>query len=137
MISPLWLGLGVMAAAAVVFYARRGGRARESRVFAVGLAVAAGLYVAFALVGGAGPAWIGVEAAGFAAFALLAWAGHRWSGWILAAGWILHVAWDVGLHLVTARPFVGTWYPNLCITFDLAVAGYVAWRSAFLPTPRS
>ena len=48
---------------------------------------------------------------------------------LVSAGWALHVAWDVGLHLVEVRAFVGTWYPNACITFDLIVAGYLLWRA--------
>ena len=38
----------------------------------------------------------------------------------------MHAAWDVGLHLLGGgTAFAPTWYPLLCLSFDLLVAGYI------------
>lgn len=102
----------------------------EVRVLAVGLAVAALIYVGFAAAGAAQGRWVLVESAGLAAFAVLAWLGVRRSPMWVVAGWLLHVAWDVGLHRAGQTPFVPSWYPPLCVGFDLVVALWatVRWR---------
>lgn len=129
MLSVLWLALGLFLGVAFVRFARRKGSEGELFVFAVGLVVAALIYVGFAIVGGE-PRWMVVEAAGAVLFGLLALAGLRVWSLLVAIGWVAHVAWDVGLHLVTPRSFVGAWYPTLCVSFDLVVAGYVVWSVA-------
>jgi len=77
-----------------VLAAKRGG-ARERRLLALGLVVAALIYVGLALR--ADSRWLAVEAIGVVMFGGLAWLGRRAEGW-LALGWAAHVAWDVGLH---------------------------------------
>lgn len=122
-------GLGVLA--------RRRGPHRERRILAVALVVAALVYVVFAAARGAAAQWLVVEAGGVPLFAAFAWAGLRRSPLWLAAGWALHVAWDVGLHSAVATPFVPSWYPPLCVGFDLIVALWIAirWRELTgLPT---
>lgn len=111
----------------MVLIARRLPPAGELRVFAIGLVVAASVYIAFALLSGE---WLGIEAGGVVLFAAIAWLGRRAAGW-LALGWATHVAWDVWLHLDRAQPVVGAWYPMACVGFDLIVAGYLL--SAALP----
>jgi hypothetical protein len=121
MLEPILAGalLGALFATA----ARRLGGDGELRVFALGLAVAALIYVGLALPGAAGR-WLVVETAGVAIFGGIAWLGLRRPGW-LALGWTAHVVWDVALHLERAQPVVGAWYPLACIGFDLIVAGYL------------
>ena len=121
-------GLGVLA--------RRQGPRGEARVLAAGLAVAAAVYVAFALAGGARGTSLALQAAGLAGFGGVALLGVRHSPWWLAAGWAVHAAWDIGLPSATAPPFVPAWYPPLCVGFDLAVAVWIAARAAALRTPR-
>jgi hypothetical protein len=96
----------------------------EVRLLAVGLMVAALIYVAFALAGAHGR-WLALEAVGLALFSGVAWLGLRVSLWWLALGWVAHVGWDVGLHLDRTQPVVGAWYPLACVGFDLVVAGYL------------
>lgn len=97
-------------------------------VLALGLLVAALLYVAFALIEGE-TVWLLVEAVGVAAYGSLAWLGLRRSALWLAAGWALHPAWDVGLHLVGEGAAVAPeWYATACISFDLLIAGYMVTR---------
>ena len=45
---------------------------------------------------------------------------------MLAAGWALHIAWDMTLHLRGAgAEYTPTWYPWACLSFDLVIAGAV------------
>lgn len=99
-------------------------RPGEVRLLALGLVVAALVYVAFALSRADGR-WLALEAIGLALFAGLAWLGLRVSLWWLALGWVVHVGWDVGLHLDRTQPLVGPWYPLACVGFDLVVAGFL------------
>ncbi|QXD15116.1 hypothetical protein GQ464_017185 [Rhodocaloribacter litoris] len=138
------LALGMVLALFTLRTVRRYGQRRERRFFAVALGVAAFLYVVFAMRGG-GPSWIGIETAGLVAFGLLAWRGAsprrepaRGACW-LAAGWLLHVGWDVGLHATGATPFVPPFYPMLCVAYDLIVAAYLLTRRRAwaVPAPAS
>jgi hypothetical protein len=97
--------------------------AGELRLLALGLLVAALIYVGLALPS-ADWRWLGLEATGVIVFGGLAWLGRRAAGW-LALGWMTHVGWDVGLHLDRPQPVVGAWYPLSCIGFDLIVAGFL------------
>ena len=131
MLLPVLLG-AVLGALFVTFARAR--KAAELRVLALGLIVAALIYVGLALAG-KGREWLMIELLGVALFGCLAWLGLRASRWLLAAGWGAHVAWDVGLHLDRAHAVVGAWYPLLCVGFDLVVAGFVI--SAALEPMRS
>jgi Family of unknown function (DUF6010) len=121
MLEPILAGalLGALFAVA----ARRLGGDGELRAFALGLGVAALIYVGLVLPTASGR-WLIVEMAGVAIFGGIAWLGVRRPAW-LALGWTAHVAWDVVLHLERAQPVVGAWYPLACIGFDLVVAGFL------------
>ena len=109
-----------------VTVARRRPHVGERLVLAWGLVVAAALYVVFA-IRTASLQWIGLELLGLAVFSAIAAAGAwRWSS-LLVVGWVTHVAWDVLLH-GAATPFVPSWYPPLCVGFDLVVAGAIIQR---------
>lgn len=113
---------GVLLAGALAWVIRRHTLTFVLRFWAVGLAVAAGLYVAFALRAPSAPGWLMVELGGLALFTLVALVALRTAPWLLAVGWMAHIAWDVGLHGTPAAPHVPAWYPPLCIGFDLMVA---------------
>jgi hypothetical protein len=121
MLLPILFGAVLGALFAIFARARK---AAEVRVLALGLVVAALIYVGLALAG-RGREWLAIELAGVALFGGLAWLGLRASRWWLATGWVAHVGWDVGLHLDRAQAVVGAWYPLLCVGFDLVVAGFV------------
>lgn len=96
------------------------------RALAIVLFVASVMYVAFALAAGASAGQLLVEVAGLVAYGALAWLGLTRSTWWLVAGWALHPAWDVGLHLLgPAKGIAPAWYAHACLTFDLVVAGYL------------
>lgn len=114
--AALSLGLAGLARA----YPPRG----ERRVYAVGLVIAALLYVFFGVAGGAGARRIALESLGVLLYGAAAWGGLRGRLWLLAAGWAAHVAWDVALHLSGAgADYTPRWYPWLCVSFDLVMAG--------------
>ena len=129
----MWLTLqllaGAAACAAFILFARRLAPRAELRLYALGLVTAAFIYVGF-VARGASLGWLALELAGLAVFSLAAFAGLKVSHWILAAGWAVHVAWDVLLHGLPGAAFVPGWYPAVCAGFDLPLAAYVAARFA-------
>jgi hypothetical protein len=117
------LVVGILLAFGFLLWARaRPDRSR--RIYAVGLAVTALIYVVFALVGGGGARALGLEAMGVLLYGAAAWVGYRWSAAILALGWAMHVVWDVTLHFGGGGAgYTPGWYPWGCVSFDLMVAG--------------
>ena len=125
----LALGVGFALGVLLILYARSGGPAREGPVFALGLIVAAMIYVGFGLANGAPVRSLLLKSLGVIQFGLLAWLGSRRSQLWLALGWAAHVAWDLGLNAGARAPaFVPSWYPVVCTSFDLLVAGYIVAR---------
>lgn len=124
-----WGGSGVVLGGAFLRFARRGDEARERRVLAVGLLVAAAAYVVFALAY-EGAVRLLVELSGAALFAGLAYASAQrssrrsWSR-LLAVGWAAHGLWDGLLHL-SGLGYGPQWYAALCVGFDFVVAGGLA-----------
>lgn len=128
-----WFVFGLVVAAIFIVGARRLGLRGERRLLALGLVVAALVYVGFAVVW-AGGAWIVVELGGVIIFAGLAVLGLNRSPMSLAVGWGLHPVWDAGLHLMGAgAAFAPAWYVVACLSFDLLVAGYIAVRFRAVP----
>ena len=71
-----------------------------------------------------------------AVFGTLAVLGIRGSRWWLVAGWALHPLWDVVLHyFLPGRAFAPLGYVFACLSFDLLVAAYVAWRRGWDVAP--
>ena len=134
MVTVIALVLGAALALALVGLARRYPPGRERRVYAVGLVVAALVYVGFGAAGGAGASWLALEISGVLLYGAAAWAGLRGRPWLLALAWAAHVGWDVLLHLGGAgSEYTPHWYPWLCVSFDLVMAGAVlasSWRRA-------
>lgn len=122
-----WLLLGFLLGLAFVHVAGR--QAQNGRLLlAIGIVVGAWIYVALAIAGKSDIRWLTTEIMGAAIFTAIAWAGIRYSIWWLVAGWATHVVWDVGLHLIgDGSEFTGSWYPLLCVAFDLVVAIYILY----------
>lgn len=112
--------VGVVLAVGLMNAARRW-VLEEQRVYAVGLLAAALVYGVAAAM--RAPAMLPAEWLGVALFGAFAFVGlHRRA--ILAAGWALHVAWDLAFPAHHSGLVVPTWYPWPCVGFDLAIAGY-------------
>jgi hypothetical protein len=124
----LQLLTGALSCAVFIFWARRLRLERELRLYALALVVAALIYLGFAASGAANFAWLALELTGLLVFTLFALAGLKISAWILAAGWAAHAAWDLILHKLADADFVPAWYPLVCLSFDLLLAGYIAAR---------
>ena len=123
MATMLALILGTVLSLVLVRLARTYPPVGERRVYAVGLVVTALIYVIFGVVGGASARWLALESLGVVIYGVAAWAGLR--GWhsLLAAGWAIHVAWDLALHLRGAgAEYTPPWYPWSCVSFDLVIA---------------
>ena len=129
------MAAGVALAFVLVRIARRRGPVGARRPYALGLLVAALVYVVFALAGAATGPWLALELVGVVLFGAAAWVGVRRWPLVLALGWGTHVAWDVLLHINGAgAAYTPTWYPWLCVSFDLVIAGAVG-ASLWSPTP--
>ena len=117
--------VGIGLASAFLLWTREQSDAGR-RLYAVGLAVTALIYVGFALFGGAEAQLLALETFGLVLYGGAAWLGFRGSAGLLALGWAMHVVWDVGLHLQGAgAEYTPRWYPWGCVSFDLMVAGAV------------
>ncbi|MBD2569088.1 DUF6010 family protein [Anabaena lutea] len=121
-----WILFGLVGAISFITLTRIQPK-KESQILAIGLVVAAIIYIGFAIGGGANQLWIVIEVAGVGVYGLLAVLGLRYSNWWLMLGWMAHPLWDIGLHLVNqGAVFTPAWYPIACISFDLLVASYIA-----------
>jgi hypothetical protein len=96
---------------------------RQARLLAgATLAAAGGVYLGFAVADGRRSALLVQtgELLGFTALAALAI--QRDSPGLLGAGWLAHASWDA-LHYRGRGPTrVRSWYPLVCIGYDVAVA---------------
>ena len=96
------------------------------RLYAIGLAVTALIYVVFPVIGGGDARSLALEAGGLLLYGAAAWIGYRKSIALLALGWAMHSVWDVALHLQGAgAAYTPDWYPWGCVSFDLIVGGAV------------
>ena len=125
--SALQILIGAALAVPLVLWARS--RHGEDRIYALGLVVAALVYVGFVLAAGAGGAALATELVGLALFGAVAWLGWRRSALWLAAGWAAHVGWDLLLHPLTGTGYAAAGYVRACIGFDLVVAAWIALRA--------
>ena len=118
--------VGIVLSLALVGLARMYPPVRERRVYAVGLVIAALIYVVLALAGGASAQSLAFEFLGFILYGTVAWGGLHGKPWLLAMGWTAHVAWDVLFHLGGfGAEYTPDWYPWFCVSFDLVIAGAV------------
>ncbi|MDA8020256.1 MAG: hypothetical protein MPN21_22695 [Thermoanaerobaculia bacterium] len=119
--------LGAGTALILIAFVRRSGPLAERRFWALALLVAALVYVGFAALGvGTGlvvePSNVlGFEGLGVMVYGALGALGTRHPR-VLAAGWVLHVIWDLGHRHVG---WVPDWYVVACVAFDVVVASYL------------
>ncbi len=128
MYTVFWLVAGALAGAWYIWFASKGHTGRERKAYSNGLLIAAAIYLLFALIA-VDAAWLGVEALGVVAYGTFVWLGRRFSFYFVAAGWLLHPIWDVGLHLRgPGRHVAPDWYAIACVSFDVLLAIVIARR---------
>jgi hypothetical protein len=129
MLISLWLLLGLSAGMAYIRFANLRSHKTKSS-FAIGLIVAAFIYLAFALRSPNIGTWLLIELLGICIYGAMGIAGLRGSIWWLAAGWGLHPFWDLVLHYFGPGASVApSWYAVACVSFDFIVAGYIAYHA--------
>jgi hypothetical protein len=120
---------GFVMAAVFLTWARRKRPDHARRLYALGLLIAALIYVAFALAGHGSARWVALELIGVLLYGGAAWIGLRTAPLVLALGWAAHVGWDVLLHVRgDGAAYTPDWYPWFCVSFDLIVAGATLMR---------
>src|ERR1044072_2497360 len=128
MATSLRLLVGALGCVVFILIVRKLALKREMTQYAIGLVVAALIYVGFAVAFDASFSWLLLEAGGVVLFSLVALIGLRGSTWALIIGWVAHTFWDVLLHKVLNVGFVPEWYPVGCLGFDLLLAVYIIKR---------
>jgi hypothetical protein len=130
MLTVLWLVVGLLAGAFYIRFANlRPAKTKSS--FAIGLIVAACIYIAFALGASNIATWLPIEFLGVCIYGAMGFAGFRGSIWWLVVGWGLHPLWDLVLHYFGPGASVAaSWYTVACASFDFLVAGYIAYNAA-------
>jgi hypothetical protein len=133
-VSWLWIALGAAAGAIALWLnaskatAHKNFPNNEVRVWAIALVVAALIYVGFAAFNGASSDWVLIELGGVVGYGVVAWLGAtRWP-LLVGAGWLLHMLWDIVLHPGGHPGFVPSWYPPLCLGFDVLVGVALLFR---------
>ena len=124
--------LGGIAAVGVLSVYKNASDLSLRSFFAGTLTLAALIYVGFALfglvTGTASANWFLVELIGLAIYFAFAYLGFKKSAALLAVGWALHVVWDLAFHSSGTVDFVPTFYPGVCLGFDLTFAAYIFYR---------
>jgi hypothetical protein len=129
MFITLWLFIGLLAGIAYIYFANYR-PAKTKSIFAVGLIIAACIYIAFALRANNVATWLVIEFFGICIYGTMGFAGYRGSVWWLVAGWGLHPAWDLLLHYFGPGASVAPpWYALACVSFDFLLAGYIAYNA--------
>jgi hypothetical protein len=119
--------IGIVLALAVSVYATALRLDRDRAFYPTVLIVVASYYVLFAVMGGSGRAII-VESLIMGVFVLAASLGFRQSLWLVAAALAAHGVMDLFHARLVANPGVPAWWPAWCLSYDVAAAGYLAWR---------
>ena len=96
---------------------------RAQQLYAIGLFVAALIYVGFAGLNH-GIAHMGFEGAGLLIFGVLSAMGARRLPLLLGLGWLAHGGWDFW-HAAHHSHYVPSWWPAFCVGYDWVVGVYI------------
>jgi len=119
--------IGLVLALAVSVYATTLRLDRDRAFYPVVLVVVASYYILFAAMGGSGRTII-VESLIAGVFVVAASVGFRRSLWLVTAGLAAHGVQDFFHARLVTNPGVPAWWPAFCGAYDVAAAGYLAWR---------
>ena len=119
--------IGIVLALVVSVYASSLRLDRDRAFYPTVLIVIASYYVLFAVMGGSGRAIV-VESLVMGVFVVAASLGFRGTLWLVVAALAAHGVLDFFHTRLVANPGVPEWWPAFCLTYDVAAAGYLAWR---------
>jgi hypothetical protein len=123
--TMLYLLLGIVGTIPLLIYAHNKPTHTKHIIYGQALIIAAMVYVGFAIYAG-NLFWLAIETAGVLVYATLYFASKRWGVYLLAIAWLLHPAWDVGLHLLGAGADIAPyWYAVACMSFDVVIGVYL------------
>ena len=95
--------------------------------WSMGLPIAALVYVVFAATYKHAHGLMH-ESLGLLIYSSFIFLSRKFGLWLLAAGWLLHIIWDVFHGQFFMNTFyVPAWYPGACAGFDLFIAGYIGY----------
>jgi hypothetical protein len=126
--------IGLVLAFAVGGYATALRLDRDRAFYPTVMIVIAFYYVLFAVIGGSSRALV-VESLIAGVFLLAASLGFRSSLWLVVAALAAHGVMDVFHARFVDNPGVPAWWPAWCGAYDVAAAGYLAWRLARAGAP--
>jgi hypothetical protein len=118
--------VGAVLAFAVGLMARTSGLDRDRAFYPTVTIVIAALYVLFAAMGGSTQTLV-LECVAGAVFVVAALVGLRSSLWIVAVALAAHGIFDLVHHKLISNPGVPVWWPEFCMTYDVAAAVFLAW----------
>jgi hypothetical protein len=118
--------IGALFALAVGLFATAIGLDRERGFYPTVTIVIASYYALFAVMGASTHTLV-VESLIGAVFTAVAVSGFRSSLWIVVVALAAHGVFDLVHGSVVANPGVPVWWPQFCLTYDVAAAGYLAW----------
>jgi hypothetical protein len=118
--------IGILLAAISVAIVNKVYPNKDHAFWQMGLLIAAFIYVGFAIIG---KSWshLPVELIGVVLYGTFVWLSKKYTLYWLAVGWALHICWDIFLHNGTDTAFVPSWYPAVCLGFDIVIALYIVW----------
>ena len=118
--------IGALLALAVGILATLVGLDKDRALYPAVTMVVASYYALFAVMGGSQQALV-IELLVGAVFLAMAVAGFRSSLWLVVAALMAHGIFDFVRGTAIANPGVPVWWPQFCLTYDVAAAGYLAW----------
>lgn len=118
--------IGVVLAFAVGVFGTTVGLDRD-RAFYPTVTVVVASYCCLFAVMGAPSSVLWLETVLAAAFVAAAAVGFRTSLWIVAIALAAHGLLDVVHGRLISNPGVPSWWPDFCMSFDVAAAAYLAW----------
>jgi hypothetical protein len=99
---------------------------RDRAFYPTVLIVIALYYALFAVMGGSVPALLS-ESSAIIVFLLAAAVGFKRSLWFVVAGLAAHGIFDALHPRLITDPGVPVWWPEFCLAYDVAAAGYLAF----------